>query len=115
MRRVALVLFLWLSSATATAAFAQGATALTPADVTYLTKLGQSQKELAANRPTPADLDRLHQLINDPATAAKPKAREEAVWKLLDHIQAQFLWCSDHPGDKGCGGPEKVSAPTPTP
>ena len=108
MRRVALVLFLWLSSATA--AFAQGATALTPADVTYLTKLGQSQKELAANRPTPQDLDRLHQLINDPATAAKPKAREEAVWKLLDHIQAQFLWCSDHPSDKGCGADKSASA-----
>ena len=108
MRRVALVLFLWLSSATA--AFAQGATALTPADVTYLTKLGQSQKDLAANRPTPQDLDRLHQLINDPATAAKPKAREEAVWKLLDHIQAQFLWCSDHPSDKGCGADKSASA-----
>ena len=108
MRRVALVLFLWLSSATA--AFAQGATALTPADVTYLTKLGQSQKELAANRPTPEDLDKLHQLINDPATAGKPKAREEAVWKLLDHIQAQFLWCSDHPSDKGCGADKSASA-----
>jgi len=108
MRRVALVLFLWLSSATA--AFAQGATALTPADVTYLTKLGQSQKELAANRPTPEDLGKLHQLINDPATAAKPKAREEAVWKLLDHIQAQFLWCSDHPSDKGCGADKSASA-----
>ena len=49
MRRVALVLFLWLSSATATLA----AEALSAADVTYLTRLGQSQKDLAANRPTP--------------------------------------------------------------
>ena len=108
MRRVGLVLFLWLSAATA--ALAADATALTPADVTYLTKLGQSQKELAANKPTPQDLEKLHQLINDPATAAKPKAREEAVWKLLDHIQAQFLWCSDHPSDKGCGADKSASA-----
>jgi type VI protein secretion system component VasA len=107
MRRVGLVLFLWLASATA--ALAADATALTAADVTYLTKLGQSQKDLAASRPTPQDLDQLHQLINDPATAGKPKAREEAVWKLLDHIQAQFLWCSDHPADKSCGGDKSAS------
>src|SRR5678816_1894538 len=108
MRRVGLVLFLWLSAATA--ALAADATALTPADVTYLTKLGQSQKELAANKPTPQDLEKLHQLINDPATAGKPKAREEAVWRVLDHIQAQFLWCSDHPMDKGCGSDKAASA-----
>ena len=107
MRRVGLVLFLWLSSATA--ALAADAAALTPADVAYLTKLGQSQKVLAANKPTPEDLDRLHQLINDPATAGKPKAREEAVWRLLDHIEAQHLWCSDHPMDKGCGGEKAAS------
>ena len=76
----------------------------------HLTKLGQSQKDLAANRPTPQDLEQLHQLINDPATAGKPKAREEAVWKLLDHISAQFLWCSDHPMDKGCGADRAASA-----
>jgi hypothetical protein len=108
MRRVGLVLFLWLSAGTA--AIAADATALTPADVTYLSKLGESPKDLAASRPTPEDLDRLHQLINDPATAAKPKAREEAVWKLLDHIQAQFLWCSDHPADKSCGADKAASA-----
>jgi hypothetical protein len=108
MRRVGLVLFLWLSSATAT--FAADPTALTPADVSYLTKLGESQKDLAANRPTPEDLDRLHQLINDPATAGKPKAREDAVWKLLDHIQAQALWCGDHPSDQSCGGGKTASA-----
>ena len=50
MRRVGLVLFLWLSAATAALA-ADATTALTPADVAYLTKLGQSQKELAANKP----------------------------------------------------------------
>jgi len=109
MRRVALVLFLWLSSATATLA-ADPTTALTAADVKYLTVLGQSQKELAANRPTSQDLEQLHQLINDPATAGKPKAREEAVWKLLDHISAQFLWCSDHPADKGCGADKAANA-----
>ena len=108
MRRVGLVLFLWLSSATA--ALAADPTPLTPADVTYLTKLGQSQKDLAANRPTPQDLEQLHQQINDPATAGKPKAREEAVWRVLDHIQAQFVWCSDHPADKACGGDKAASA-----
>jgi hypothetical protein len=109
MRRVGLVLFLWLSASTA--AFAADATAaLTPADVSYLTKLGQSQKELAANKPTAEDLEKLHQLINDPATAGKPKVREEAVWKQLDHISAQFLWCSDHPMDKGCGADKAASA-----
>ncbi len=109
MRRVGLVLLLWLSCASAALA-ADAPTALTPADVTYLTKLGQSQKDLAANRPTPEDLEKLHQLINDPATAGKPKAREDAVWKLLDHISAQFLWCSDHPSDKGCGGDKAANA-----
>lgn len=109
MRRVGLLLFLWLASATA--ALAQDATALTAADVKYLAALGQSQKALSANKPTLKDLEQLHQLINDPATAGKPKAREDAVWKVLDHIQAQFLWCSDHPGDKGCGDAEKAGAP----
>ena len=109
MRRVGLVLFLWLSSATAS--LAADPTALTPADVAYLTKLGQSQKELAANRPTPQDFEQLHQLINDPAMASKPKAREEAVWRVLDHIQARFVWCSDHPSDKSCGADKTASAP----
>ena len=109
MRRVGLVLFLWLSAATAALA-ADATTALTPADVAYLTKLGQSQKELAANKPTAEDLEKLHGVINDPATAGKPKVREEVVWKLLDHISAQFLWCSDHPMDKGCGADRAASA-----
>jgi hypothetical protein len=102
MRRGGLVLFLWLSTATAT--LAADATPLTPADVHYLKTLGQTQADLAANQPTPAMLDQLHQLINDPATAGSPKARADAVNRLLDHIQAQFVWCSDHPMDKDCGG-----------
>ena len=52
----------------------------------------------------------LHQLINDPATAGKPKAREEAVWRQLDRIEAQFIWCSDHPSDKTCGADKAASA-----
>jgi len=108
MRRVGVVVFLWLASATA--ALAADPTALTAADVKYLTALGQSQKDLAANRPTPQNLEKLHQLINDPATAGKPKAREEAVWRQLDHIHAQFVWCSDHPMDKGCGADKAASA-----
>jgi hypothetical protein len=107
-RRVGLVLFLWLSSTTAT--LAADATALTPADVRYLQTLGQSQADLAANRPTPALLEKLHQLINDPDTAGKPKARADAVYRLLDHIQAQFLWCSDHPTSKDCGGDKTATA-----
>lgn len=110
MRRVGLVLFLWLSMGAAALA-ADDAAALTAADVKYLAALGQSQKDLAANRPTADDLAKLHQAINDPATAGKAKAREEAVWKLLDHISAQFLWCSEHPADKACGGAEKASTP----
>jgi hypothetical protein len=108
MRRVGLVLFLWLSSATAT--LAADATALSPADVRYLNTLGQSQADLAANQPTPAMLEQLHQLINDPATAGKPKARADAVNHLLDHIQAQFIWCSDHPTDNDCGGAKTATA-----
>ena len=107
MRRVGLVLFLWLSSAAV--ALAADATPLTPADVRYLKTLGQSQEDLAANQPTPAMLEKLHQLINDPATANKPKARSDAVYRQLDHIQAQFIWCSDHPTDKDCGG-DKTAA-----
>lgn len=107
MRRVALVLVFWLSSATA--ALAQ-ATALTPADVRYLETLGQSRADLAAHRPAPQQLEQLHQAINDPATAGKPKVRSDAVFRVLDHIQAQFIWCSDHPMDKDCGGAEKTAA-----
>jgi len=108
MRRVGLMLFLWLSSATAS--LAADATALTPADVSYLKSLGQSQADLAADQPTSAMLEQLHQLINDPATAGKPKARADAVNRLLDHIQAQFVWCSDHPMDKDCGGDKTATA-----
>ena len=108
MRRVGLVLLLWLSSATAT--LAADPTPLTPADVSYLTRLGQSMKGLTANKPTPEQLERLHQLINDPATAGKPKAREEAVWRLLDKIEAQFIWCADHPTHKDCGSEKAASA-----
>lgn len=102
MRRVGLVLFLWLASSTV--ALAADATALTPADVAYLTKLGQSQKALAANKPTPEDLAKLQQAINDPGTAGKPKAREDAVWRVLDRIEARAIWCADHPTDKACSG-----------
>ena len=76
----------------------------------YLTTLGQSQADLTANKPTPGDLEQLHQQINDPATASKPKARADAVYRVLDHIQAQFIWCSDHPMDKGCGGEKTATA-----
>jgi hypothetical protein len=108
MRRVGLVLLLWLSSATA--ALAADATQLTPTDVRYLTTLGQSQADLKASQPTPELLQQLHDAINDPATAAKPKARSDAVWRVLDHIQAQFVWCSDHPTDKACGANKAASA-----
>jgi len=108
MRRVGLVLFFCLSSATA--ALAADATPLTPADVRYLATLGHSQKAVAANQPTPAMLEQLHQLINDPATAGKPKARADAVYRLLDRIEAQFIWCSDHPSSKDCGGDKTANA-----
>jgi hypothetical protein len=107
MRRVGVVLCLWLSCATA--ALAAEPTPLTPADVSYLTKLGQSMKDLSANKPTPAQLEQLHQLINDPATAGKPKAREEAVWRLLDKIEAQAIWCADRPTDAACGAAKAAS------
>ena len=60
--------------------------------------------------PTPGDYEKLHELINDQATAGKPKAREDAVWRLLDHIEAEFIWCSDHPTDKGCGVEKAANA-----
>ena len=108
MRRAGLVLLFWLSSATAI--LAADPAALTPADIRYLTTLGQSQADLAASRPTPAMLEQLHQLINDPATASKPKARADAVYRVLDHIQAQFIWCSDHPMDRDCAGDKTATA-----
>ena len=101
MGRIGLALLLWLASATAT--LAAEPTPLTPADVSYLTRLGQSMKGLTAYKPTPEQLAQLHQAINDPATAGKPKAREDAVWRLLDKIEALFIWCADHPTDKDCG------------
>jgi hypothetical protein len=108
LRRVGLVLLLWLSSATG--ALAADPTALTPTDVSYLKTLGQSQADLTASRPTPAMLDQLHQLINDPATAGKPKVRADTVGRFLDHIQAQFIWCNDHPADKDCGADKTATA-----
>jgi hypothetical protein len=108
MRQVALGLFLWLSCATA--AFAADPTALSPTDVHYLTTLGQSQADLKASRPTPELLEQLHNAINDPATASKPKVRADSVYRVLDHIQAQFVWCSDHPADKTCGNDKAASA-----
>jgi hypothetical protein len=108
MRRVGLVLLFWLSSATAT--LAADPTALTPADVRYLQALGQTQADLTANHPTPAELEQLHQLINDPETAGKPKLRSDAVWRLLDHIQARALWCADHPTSKDCGDAQTAAA-----
>jgi hypothetical protein len=108
MRRAALVLLICLASATTVAAADESP--LTPTDVRYLKTLGQSQAELRASRPTPLMLQQLHALINDPATAQKPKARAEAVYRFIDHITAQFVWCSDHPKDKDCGGGEKTTA-----
>jgi hypothetical protein len=101
MRRAGLVLILLLASAAAAAA---QDSPLTAADLRYLKTLGQSQAELKANQPTPAMLQKLHELINDPTTTQKPKARSEAVYRWLDHINAQFVWCSDHPKDKDCDG-----------
>lgn len=108
MRRVGVVLLFCLFCATA--APAAEPTPLSPADVSYLAKLGQSVKALTANRPTPAQLEQLHQLINDPATAGKPKAREEAVWRLLDKIEARAIWCADRPTDPDCGAEQAASA-----
>lgn len=107
MRRAGLVLGLFIAAAAASAA-AQEAP-LTATDIRYLKTLGQSQAELNANRPTPAMLQKLHELINDPATAQKPKARSDAVYRYLDHINAQFVWCSDHPKDKDCGGDQPAA------
>jgi hypothetical protein len=98
-----------LCLASATAVAAADESPLTATDIRYLKSLGQSQAELAANRPTPAMLQELHAMINDPATAQKPKARAEAVYRVIDHITAQFVWCSDHPKDKDCAG-EKTAA-----
>lgn len=108
MRRVGVVFFFCLSCATA--AVAAEPASLGPADVSYLTKLGMSQKTLTANRPTPAQLEQLRQAINDPATAGKPKAREAAVWRLLDKIEAQAIWCADRPTDPACGVQTAASA-----
>lgn len=109
MRRAGLVLGFLLAAAT-TAAAADD-TSLTATDIRYLKTLGQSQAELKANQPTPAMLQKLHELINDPVTAQKPKARANAVYHWLDHINAQFVWCSDHPKDKDCDGYKTASAP----
>lgn len=109
MRRAAAVLVLFLASATATVAADEDP--LTAADIRYLRTLGQSQAELKANQPTPEMLKKLHELINDPATAQKPKARSDAVYHYLDHINAQFVWCADHPTDKDCTGYKPAGAP----
>jgi len=109
MRRAGLVVLLFLASATAVAAADE--ISLTATDVRYLKSLGQSQAELAASRPAPAMLQRLHEVINDPATAQKPKARAEAVYSVIDHITAQFVWCSDHPKDKDCAGEKTAASP----
>lgn len=108
MRRAGLVLFLIVASATA--AVAADDSPLTATDIKYLKTLGQSQAELKAQQPTPAMLQKLHDLINDPATAKKPKARADAVFRQLDHINAQFVWCSDHPKDKDCEGDKVAGA-----
>jgi len=101
MRPAGLVLILFLASAVAAAA---QDSPLTAADIKYLKTLGQSQADLKAQQPTPEMLQKLHELINDPATAQKPKSRSDAVFRQLDHINAQFVWCSDHPKDKDCAG-----------
>lgn len=108
MRRTGLLLFVLFAAATARA---EEPSPLTAADVRYLKTLGQSQAELTAQRPTPAMLDRLHQLINDPVTVKKPKARSDAVYRYLDHINAQYIWCTDNPKDKDCDGFKPASAP----
>jgi len=109
MRRAGLVLAFLLAAATA--ASAADDSPLTATDLRYLKSLGQSQADLKANQPTPAMLQKLHELINDPATAQKPKARADAVYRWLDHINAQFVWCSDHPNDKDCVGNKTAGAP----
>lgn len=109
MRWITPVLVLVWGAAAATAA-AQEAT-LSATDVRYLKTLGQSESGLQANRPTPAMLQRLHELINDPATQQKPKTRADAVNRFLDHINAQFIWCTDHPADKDCGDYKAPATP----
>jgi len=109
MRRI-MSLLVFILVAAGTAAAAEGA-ALNATDVRYLKTLGQSQSELQANRPTPAMLQRLHELINDPATQQKPRARADAVNRFLDHINAQFIWCTDHPADKDCEAYKAPAAP----
>lgn len=107
MRTAALVVFLALSLASP--ARAADPSPLTPTDIRYLKTLGQTQAGLMTMQPTPDMLDRLHQLINDPVTAGKPKARSDAVYRELDHINAHAVWCADHPADKDCAGFQPVA------
>lgn len=107
MRTAALVVFLALSAASAV--HAADPSPLTPADIRYLKTLGQTKADLENQQPTAAMLDKLHQLINDPATAGKPKARSDAVYRELDHIDAHAIWCADHPADTDCAGFKPVA------
>lgn len=107
MRPIALVVFLALSAATA--AHAADPSPLTATDIRYLKALGQTQSDLMNMQPTPDMLDKLHEAINDPATAGKAKARSNAVYRELDHINAHAVWCADHPADKDCAGFQPVA------
>lgn len=107
MRTIALVVFLAFS--TVTAAHAADPTPLTATDIRYLKTLGQTQADLMHMQPTPDMLDKLHQTINDPATLQKAKARADAVYRELDHINAHAVWCADHPADKDCAGFQPVA------
>ena len=111
MRTSARVVFLALALATSMpmAARAADPAPLTSTDIRYLKTLGQTQADLMNMQPTPDMLDKLHQLINDPATARKAKARSDAVYRELDHINAHAVWCADHPADKDCAGFQPVA------
>lgn len=108
MRRTGLVIVLGLTIAAP--AFAQGAASLTATDFRYLKTLGETPSDLKAMHPTPAMLERLHALINDPATEHQPKARADAVGRFVDHINAQYVWCQDHPAEADCGGAKSASS-----
>ena len=108
MRRIGLAIILGLAAAAAPLA-AQEASPLTAADLGYLKTLGYSKADLEEKKPTPEMLEKLHRLINDPATQGKAKARADAVYRQMDHIEAVFIWCTDHPMDEDCGSQQTAT------
>jgi hypothetical protein len=71
---------------------------LSPDDYVYLLKQGIERDHSVLQKMSPKELRQLHYVINDKNTETDPRARNDSIFNLLAHFEANQQWEKTHPG-----------------